>query len=294
MRCSSQLPCLSLLLLIADTDGFLHSRVLSTPRHFALNPGLFAEPQNGADGTVDRPDRENWQDVDVAETVMRAVREGNAPSAVALPDIDVATDLEVGKTAQFGVWGGIDDPRDAPWRLKAEGLIRESVEELPGVELYDITWNIADLQVVIDSTEATDSSILDLSDVVAVNRAILDALEPYEDDLNILGRHELEVSTRGAPDVLRTEREFEAFKGFDVVVSFTVPDGTKQREPLEGKLVSRDVHETAINVKGRTVRIPNYLCAEVRLPAALEEQDGSDERAKKAKQSKRSTRKKKR
>ena len=127
-----------------------------------------------------------------------------------------------------------------------------------------------------------------------MNRAILDALEPYEDDLNILGRHELEVSTRGAPDVLRTEREFEAFKGFDVVVSFTVPDGTKQREPLEGKLVSRDVHETAINVKGRTVRIPNYLCAEVRLPAALEEQDGSDERAKKAKQSKRSTRKKKR
>lgn len=40
---------------------------------------------------------------------------------------------------------------------------------------------------------------------------------------------------------------------------------------LQGNLVGRDVHETTVNVKGRMVRIPNYLCASVRLPAAKEE-----------------------
>ena len=36
-----------------------------------------------------------------------------------------------------------------------------------------------------------------------------------QDELGILERHELEVSTRGAPDVLTAEREFIAFKGFE-------------------------------------------------------------------------------
>lgn len=48
----------------------------------------------------------------------------------------------------LGDFNGLDDPRDVSWRLKAEVIIRECVAGLPPpVELYDITWNIADLQV---------------------------------------------------------------------------------------------------------------------------------------------------
>ena len=39
----------------------------------------------------------------------------------------------------------------------------------------------------------------------------------------------------------------------------------------QGKLQGRDVHETLVNVKGRTVRLPNYLVASVKLPEALVE-----------------------
>ena len=68
-----------------------------------------------------------------------------------LPNIDIEEELEEeSQTPQFGDMNGLDAPRDAPWRLKAEDIIRDAVvgAGLHGVELYDITWNIADLQVM--------------------------------------------------------------------------------------------------------------------------------------------------
>lgn len=44
------------------------------------------------------------------------------------------------------------------------------------------------------------------------------ALEAREEELFVLGRHELIVATPGSKDVLTTDREFKAFKGFDVLV----------------------------------------------------------------------------
>lgn len=34
----------------------------------------------------------------------------------------------------------------------------------------------------------------------------------------MLGRHELIVATPGSKDILTTGKEFEAFKGFDIIV----------------------------------------------------------------------------
>jgi len=72
---------------------------------------------------------------------------------------------------------------------------------------------------------------------------------------------------------LTAEREFTAFKGFDVVVELTMPEGVRGRDPIKGKLVGRDVHETTVSVKGRNVRIPNYFVEAVRLPEVLEEEE---------------------
>lgn len=53
---------------------------------------------------------------------------------------------------------------------------------------------------------------------VARHRGINSALEEREEELFVLGRHELIVATPGAKDILTTDKEFKAFKGFEVIV----------------------------------------------------------------------------
>lgn len=53
---------------------------------------------------------------------------------------------------------------------------------------------------------------------VARLRGINSALEEREEELFVLGRHELIVATPGAKDILTTDKEFKAFKGFEVIV----------------------------------------------------------------------------
>lgn len=52
----------------------------------------------------------------------------------------------------------------------------------------------------------------------APRRGVNEALDKREQDLFVLGRHELIVATPGAKDILTTDKEFKAFKGFDVIV----------------------------------------------------------------------------
>jgi len=184
-----------------------------------------------------------------------------------LPEIDSEAVMaaEEAKRAEAGIYGdmaGLDDPRDAPWRLKAEELVKGAVATVAGAQLYDVTWNIADLVVTLEG------DAVGIDQIVDVNKAIQAALDPFEEELEILSRHELLVSTRGVPGTLTTEKEFVAFKGFDVIVETSAPEGIEQREPILGKLQGRDVHETLINVHGRIVKIPNYLVASVKLPEA--------------------------
>jgi hypothetical protein len=96
-----------------------------------------------------------------------------------LPTIDIAAfEAEDAKTQQFGDMNGLDAPRDVSWRLQAEELIKGAVTTVASVRLYDVTWNIADLQVVLESAEP--SAVVGIDEIVAVNRAIQNALEPFE------------------------------------------------------------------------------------------------------------------
>lgn len=54
--------------------------------------------------------------------------------------------------------------------------------------------------------------------VCSLSRCVNTALEEKEAELFVLGRHELIVATPGAKDVLTTDKEFKAFKGFDVII----------------------------------------------------------------------------
>jgi hypothetical protein len=42
-------------------------------------------------------------------------------------------------------------------------------------------------------------------------RAVNDALEDVEDELRVLGRHELIIATPGAKNILTTDREFQVY-----------------------------------------------------------------------------------
>lgn len=176
-----------------------------------------------------------------------------------------------------------------------------------GAELYDVSWNRDRLLISLDGQ---DGATVDSDTVSAVADGILGALEEHEDELQvrggdwcclllcwvdyathhwvvccschtcranrtadpqILARFTVEVTTKGVSNVLTTDKEFVAFRGFDVEVHTDAVEGMEARDPIVGKLVERTVMETSIMVKGRKVRIPNFLVTKVQLPEAKEE-----------------------
>jgi ribosome maturation factor RimP len=116
-----------------------------------------------------------------------------------------------------------------------------------------------------------DTMVIDTAALSTVAKAILDALEGVEEDLRILERHELILTSPGASDVLETQRQFNAYRGFDVIVE--TQDPFESNRTLKGKLVDRNSMDLIINKKGRMVTIPLNFVKCVRLPAAKMEKD---------------------
>lgn len=79
----------------------------------------------------------------------------------------------------------------------------------------------------------------------------------------------LEVGTPGAPSVLTRDFEFEVFKSFPVTVRTT--EVWRKADRFTGALHSRTEAAVVLNLKGRLLKIPRELVAEVRLPTAGEE-----------------------
>jgi len=79
----------------------------------------------------------------------------------------------------------------------------------------------------------------------------------------------LEVGTPGAPAVLTRDFEFEVFKSFPVTVRTT--ETWRKADRFSGTLHSRTEAAVVLNLKGRLLKIPRDIVAEVRLPTAGEE-----------------------
>lgn len=125
-------------------------------------------------------------------------------------------------------WGGellgMDDPLDAPWRKQGEKLIRAAVAEA-GFETYDVTWHLHHLNVDVSRPAGDEQGSLSSDEIVEVTRTIEEALFPHDRDLRILQRFHLCVGTPGAKDILTTEREFQAFRGYEVHVLVSLLNG---------------------------------------------------------------------
>ena len=72
----------------------------------------------------------------------------------------------------------------------------------------------------------------------------------------------LEVSSPGVSSKLTDDRDFIAFRGFDVLVRTS--EAGRQKE-MQGKLVRRDEKAVYLNLKGRTIAIERACVSEVRL-----------------------------
>ena len=112
-----------------------------------------------------------------------------------------------------------------------------------------------------------DSIRIDTAALSTIAQAILDALKDREDDLRILSRHELVLSSPGPPDVIETQRQFDAYRDHPVIVE--TQDPFESNRTLKGRLVDRNAMDLVINNKGRMVTIPLNFVKCVRLPPQL-------------------------
>ena len=134
----------------------------------------------------------------------------------------------------MGDWDGRDEDLDAPWRLEAEEIIRRAIAKDTSLALtvVDVFWDIGELKVTVDSQDGVDAE-----DTALASKAIKQALEPEELRLRVLERYDVTVSSPGADDVLSTQKQFDAFKGFDVEVDTINPINPENGRLLSGKLV---------------------------------------------------------
>lgn len=90
------------------------------------------------------------------------------------------------------------------------------------------------------------------------------ALEEKLDTVDMIpDAYVLEISSPGVSRVLTQDRDFIAFKGFDILISMSEPyKGLKQ---WMGKLIRRDEMSVYLNQKGRQIAIPRALIVQVEL-----------------------------
>lgn len=99
-----------------------------------------------------------------------------------------------------------------------------------------------------------------LDDCEKMSRAVEEILDQKS---VIEGSYVLEVSSPGISRILTTDREFIAFKGFDVVVKTFAP--YQDQKEWRGKLQGRDTEKIYLNRKGKLIPIPRALVAKVQL-----------------------------
>ncbi|GMH81682.1 hypothetical protein TrVE_jg3084 [Triparma verrucosa] len=181
-----------------------------------------------------------------------------------------ANDLEDCKKVEDSVWrrgdlDGMDAPIDEGWRQTCESMIQTAATGC-GVEINGITWDFAKITIEVPSTATSDDQSLLAREI---NVAFEDVKSDDEQVIDCLVKHSLEIRTPGSPNQIVTQKQFDAYKGFDVSVHTVDP--FKSNRVIEGKLIGRDALDVKVNVKGRVVTVPIDFVKEVKLPAAKTE-----------------------
>jgi len=155
--------------------------------------------------------------------------------------------------------------------MKAQDIVAqvtalaEPVAAELGLELVAVAYQThtrpATLRVDIRNP-AQDTGLDDCERMSRALEPILDAHDP------IVEAYTLEVSSPGIDRTLTTDREFIAFRGFEVTVRTYGPVHGKKE--WQGRLVERDDENVHLTVQGRRVSLPRTQVASVRLARAAQ------------------------
>jgi ribosome maturation factor RimP len=100
-----------------------------------------------------------------------------------------------------------------------------------------------------------------LQDCEAFSRELDNQLEQSE---LLPSAYVLEVSSPGISSHLVSDRDFIAFKGFEVIVTSREPHQGQQQ--WQGRLQGRDGEAVYLSIKGKTIAIPSTAGVTVKLP----------------------------
>jgi ribosome maturation factor RimP len=129
-----------------------------------------------------------------------------------------------------------------------------------GLEVVDAVFHTNQSPPVIRVDVRNLERDTGLSDCEQMSRALEAAL----DAVNLIpDAYVLEISSPGISRQLTTDREFNSFKGFSVLVQLTEPFAGLQE--WIGQLIERDETAVRLGQKGRSLALPRELVAKVQL-----------------------------
>lgn len=146
------------------------------------------------------------------------------------------------------------------WVAKSRALAELEAANYQCV-VVDCRWTRGKLLIKVEHKDPDNFSV-GITECERISRALgfrLDNADFMEEDK----AYNLVVSTPGAKEVLTREREFQAFKGFPITVTFYEP--FKKKTEITGSLHDRDEELLSVNCKGRIVKVPISNVKEVRL-----------------------------
>lgn len=140
-------------------------------------------------------------------------------------------------------------------------LARPIAESL-GLELVNVVFYTNQNPPVmrLDVRQTRSDADTSHADCEAMSRALGARLEQQDP---IPGAYVLEISSPGLSSVLNSDRDFQVFKGFAVAVTLSEP--FKGKTEWLGTLQKRDEAKVWLSQKGRPVKLPRELVAQVKL-----------------------------
>ncbi|ACK70781.1 protein of unknown function DUF150 [Gloeothece citriformis PCC 7424] len=134
------------------------------------------------------------------------------------------------------------------------------IAEKLGLEIVEVVFQTNKRPPVLRLDIRNLSSDTGLDDCEQMSRSLEATLDATE---LIPGSYVLEISSPGISRQLTSDREFIAFKGFEVIVKTYTP--YENQKEWRGNLQGRDEQAVYLNKKGRAIAIPRQLVAKVQL-----------------------------
>lgn len=204
-------------------------------------------------------------------------RNNNMKSRIGMDDLeDTNAEATLSEPQQDTI---ISTEGDTEWRSTIEDIIRKGLKKHK-LFISKLMWFSQRVEVIVqtkdpmgqvegngDSSEgSTDDDVSSPSslDIQNAHSSIYQEFELREDQLKFNSRFEMIIASPGIGDTLRSDRDFESFKGF--IVTVKTSKIFKKKDTFEGSLIGRSAEFVTIANKGRLQNIPRDIVDEVRLP----------------------------